>query len=363
MNDVMLREIQSQPGVLHENLPLFRSSASSEPLLSQTFKRLFITGCGDSFVAPFSLRHLYQEYLDIPVEVLPAMEASQYASFRPGDLLIGISVSGSVRRTVEAELSAHAAGARVLSISGNPASRLAQNSDATFTIPVRSLSRKTPHSVDYLVTLLALAVILEKMSGRRLDQLDLISGLVAKGLRESAESCSKGATHLAHSEHFYFLGAGPHWATAQYGAAKMWEAGGLLASAFELEEFAHGAHLMLKEGDAVIMIAPDGYSQRRAAEFVGGLGELGARVGVITDCSEQFRGFMTFPIPAIAEKWSPFTACLPLQLLCLGIANSLGLDVVSKIARVRNIDIFDRVQEIWTRETEEYPRMFVEKTK
>lgn len=356
MNDTMWLEIQSQPAALQENLGPLRTSAKNEALLAQSFKRIFIAGCGDSFIAPFALRQLYQEYLDVAVEPLPSMEASQYVRFRRDDLLICISVSGSVKRTVEAELSARAAGARVLAITGNRESRLAQNSDATLIMPVLSLSRKTPHSVDYLITLLALAVVLEILSGHRLEQLDTIGSVVGDGLRALVKPCTNASPELARCEHFYLLGAGPHWATAQYGAAKLWEAGGLLASAIELEEFAHGAHLMVKEGDAVFVIATEGYSLRRAAEFVTGFAALGARAYVITDSPGAFKGFSTFAIPSIAEEWSPFTACLPLQLLCWGIANSLGLDVISKIGCIPNINVFDGVQGFWTRETIEYPR-------
>jgi hypothetical protein len=84
------------------------------------------------------------------------------------------------------------------------------------------------------------------------------------------------APSLAAALRLILLGAGPNWGSAMYGAAKLWEAGGILALAQ-----AHGGHMLADERGAVVLAAPSGPAGDRAAEMLGGFLGLGLDVTVV----------------------------------------------------------------------------------
>jgi transposase len=84
------------------------------------------------------------------------------------------------------------------------------------------------------------------------------------------------APSLAAALRLILLGAGPNWGSAMYGAAKLWEAGGILALAQ-----AHGGPMLADERGAVVLAAPSGPAGDRAAEMLGGFLGLGLDVTVV----------------------------------------------------------------------------------
>jgi fructoselysine-6-P-deglycase FrlB-like protein len=199
---------------------------------------------------------------------------------------------------------------------------LAQLAAETLVLEFRSRSRKTPHTTDFLTTMLAVAAIVEWLQGHKLTGLDeLVDG--AQELVTAAEEPSRElAARFGASNRFTFLGAGPSLGVALYAAEKLWEAGGLEAHAFELEEFAHGAHLLVDAGDPVFIVAPPGKSSGRAAEIADGLAAIEARAVPIDG------GTANLP-----EEWSPFATAVAVQWLCHAIATEKGYDVVRKDGR------------------------------
>lgn len=354
MNELMALEIADQPGALRVSLPQLRTQATQLTLLPGG--ALHFTGSGDSYIAPLALRFAYQRYLSRPVEAWPAMEAAHYAPLLAGDTLVAISISGEARRTIEAAQSALNLGAQMVAIGGNAQSTLTRLATAALILPVASRSRATPHTIDYSLTLLALAVLLERLHGQPLTLLDALPDLVQQTLDMGEGPIATLAPHLAHAPKFCFLGAGPSYATALYAAAKFWEAAGIAAYTFQLEEFAHGPHLMLDPQDVVVVIAPAGPSLPRAFEICGGLDTLGLATVIVTDQPATFGTRTTLVTAQIDEPWSPFLTCLPLQQLCLQVANARGYDVVTKTGRLPDPQRWETAHKLWVRESKVRPR-------
>jgi fructoselysine-6-P-deglycase FrlB-like protein len=349
LNEIMLQEIQDQPQAMAESLPALRSQlAAMDPALLATLRFIF-TGSGDSYLAPLALKWAAMLHLSSEVHVVPALEAARYWPFRPTDLLVPISISGEAVRTAEAAASATQAQTRVLSITANPTSSLARASTASLIIPFHSRSRKTPHTTDYMTTLVALAALFEAAGKRRIELLDGLADTVGTVLGQLRDPCEAFARAIAGREHLYLLGGGPNRATAGYAAAKFWEAGGLRAFDFDAEEFAHGPHFLVNAGDPVLIIAPGSRGVARGRQLVDGLQHLEARAAVITDQPEPFSGVTTFAIPAVPDEWSPFFTALPLQLLCWAVSNEKGYDVVRKDGHIQNPEAYEKAHFSWVR--------------
>lgn len=349
LNEIMLNEILDQPQAVRESLPALRLQiAGLEPHLLRA-PRLVLTGSGDSFFAPLALKSAALAELASDVHAIPALQAARYWRFRPSDLVVPISVSGEAVRTLEAVQSARRAGARTLAITGNGASSLARVSRASLIVPFHSRSRQTPHTTDFMTTLVALAALVESSGPHHLDVLDSLAAKLQTALDQLLEPCRAYARSVASQERFYILGGGPDDATAQYGAAKFWEAGGLLALAFDSEEFAHGPHLTLDPGDVVLIVAAGSPGVSRALELVEGLRHLRAQVAVITDEPDAFHGLTTFPVPSVPPEWSPFYTTLPLQLICWAVATEKGYDVIRKDGRIRNPEDYEKAHWSWVR--------------
>jgi fructoselysine-6-P-deglycase FrlB-like protein len=302
---LMARELEVQPELLprvaHDLTELAR------PLRPAPGARVWVGGCGDGLFAARAMSRLWRgRGLDIrpasAAEMLWEVEAG------PGDMVVGISISGGTRRTVEALAAARAAGARTLAVTLNQDSALAREADAVLPLPYAPISRAIPHGLDYHVTLLALAVLTVDPDAAALGA--LFAARTPAHL-EAARHMAKG---LPDVPRFVFLGGGAALGSAEYGAAKMHEAGGLPAWAFEAENFAHGAQFALERGDHVTLCGAGGPADARTLALRDGLERLGATVGLA--------GFATAD-PLLAA----LDAGLACQALCLGVAERLDLDV------------------------------------
>jgi glucosamine--fructose-6-phosphate aminotransferase (isomerizing) len=331
----MRAEILDQPAALARCLASLRRQAEAAGL-RRPWDGAVLTGSGDSYLAPLALQYAARLHAGTPVAVLPAMEAAHYLPFSRDALVMAISVSGEARRTIAAARAARAAGAFVVAVSARPESTLARTAARCLVLEAPSRSRRTPHTTDFLTTLLAVAVVVEALAGGRLEPLDELPSLVGDLVAQLEEPCHALARDLAACTRFTFLGAGPSFAVAHYGAAKLWEAGGIEAHAFELEEFAHGPHFLVEAGDPVVLVAPPGRSAARAREIADGLGEVSARA-------------VALPVTELPEAWSPFATTVPVQWLAWALATEKGYDVVRKDGRHADPAPYERAHERWVR--------------
>ena len=139
----MIDQIKSLPRMLREQFQVLDELArrTLHPELVLSLKRIFITGCGDSHHATLNTELAFKTLTGLPVEVATSLQFGRYhAGFIPRtgpgtNLVIGISVSGEVSRTLEALLMAKQAGAAVLALTATPGSRVAQAGDILFQAP------------------------------------------------------------------------------------------------------------------------------------------------------------------------------------------------------------------------------------
>ncbi len=91
--------------------------------------RVYITGCGDSYCAGLACRDFFAKYAKVHVEVHHAMEFSKYICPTEVDekaIVLSISSSGRVARTVECALRAKQMQAYSIGVTSNPDGPLAK---------------------------------------------------------------------------------------------------------------------------------------------------------------------------------------------------------------------------------------------
>jgi glucosamine 6-phosphate synthetase-like amidotransferase/phosphosugar isomerase protein len=121
-----------------------------------------------------------------------------------------------------------------------------------------------------------------------------------------------------------FVGAGPHEAAAQFGAAKMCEGPQILGVATNLEEWAHEEYFVTEPGSPVVVVAPTGASSDRAREICDELRFLGADITIVTDAGAP-DGARVLPIaPGLREEQTALLTPLPLALVAFHLAASAG---------------------------------------
>jgi glucosamine--fructose-6-phosphate aminotransferase (isomerizing) len=332
--DTMREEIGMIPGLLRD-LP-----AQAEQLLrlarglaGSGIGHLYLTGCGDSAFAGAAAALAFRAYAGVEAEGIHALDLARYRVryLPPRSAVVCISFSGKVGRTIEAAVQARRFGHRVIVLTGNADSPLAQEADDIITLSVPTLGY-SPGTSTYLALLSALfelAVSWAEETGRdTADARMLLEAMpdLARRTLEAAEAPSRDAAQrLAESRWVTFLGAGPNEPTARFGAAKLFEGPGMLGVATNIEEWAHEEYFISGQGTPVVMVAPDGASYDRAAEILSELRAIGADAIVIGDHRPPLDPTTFIPIaPGLPEALSPLLTALPLSLLAFHLAQARG---------------------------------------
>jgi D-arabinose 5-phosphate isomerase GutQ len=243
--------------------------------------RVFLTGSGDSYCAALFGQWLMEE--GRRAFALPALEASQAAQhFRPGDTLIGISVSGRTVRVLEAARRALAVGAQVVAVTDNLQSPLAELASSVWPIyasPPEELwdTRYTDEYAkqyigyhhDVAQTKTFWAVLLTLVRGAQLEPdwhhlFDHTSTLLAPTFYESLFN---KANLWAESGQTFFLGSGWAKIAARFATYKMHEFN-RLALFTGIEEYCHTLYFITRSKDTIVMLVFDQDTAARAREIV-----------------------------------------------------------------------------------------------
>lgn len=172
-------------------------------------------------------------------------------------LVITSSVSGRVTRTVEAMRLASHKGALCVAITGHPQAPLAKAASRIIDCTIPALPNPDnvviPGVRSYRMTLIVqflLAIYIAETLGTISDhdaaslreQLVLTADAIEDTLADGEKQVRSLVKSLFDEDYFLFVGHGPHRATAEFSAAKVIEAAGLIAYGQDTEEWAHIQH-------------------------------------------------------------------------------------------------------------------------
>ncbi len=270
---------QERISALHQTLPSPRWPAASG--------RLILTGAGDSFCGALFGRWLLEQRGQ--VSGIPALQASQEAKHLSAqDLLVGISVSGRTARVLEAAERALAVGAKVVAVTDNSQSPLAQLASVVWPIyasPAEELRQTNyydehakqyvgyHHDVAQTKTFWAVLLTFIRAAQVKLDWQTLLDHTGFLLSSSFYEPLLNKASIWAQSGQTFFLGSGWARIIARFACYKMFEFN-RLAHFTGIEEFCHTHYFITKTSDTVVFLVDDHDVATRGAEIVPVIQEL-----------------------------------------------------------------------------------------
>ena len=162
----MIAQVESLPDMIRSEFKALdqraRQIMNFEDFLS--VKRIVITGCGDSHMAGVAAELAFEKLARIPTEPMRANTGGRYASpytlshFPRNPLVMGISVSGTTSRTLEAVQLFKNSGLPTMAIVGNPDSPIGKLGDMVMDCTAPDFG-PAPGVRSYRMSLLALYLL------------------------------------------------------------------------------------------------------------------------------------------------------------------------------------------------------------
>lgn len=314
---------------------------------ARVLRRLVISGCGDSLFAAISARLALERFSGLPCEPMDALECGRYAAVRfgPDVLVLGISNSGTTSRVIESIVLAARSGAATLALTGAAASPLERVAGAAVVRPVVGAgeregptARVERHLGEYIGTLAALfhlalwlgearGMTAERDTRQQTEAIEAAAVVAQRALVGTAPQVARVLDYLANTDRVFYLGAGPTYGTALFGAAKLVEEVPMCGVPQHLEEWAHLEYfLTMIEGErtrAVVMAPPDD-STDRAVEILQAIREdHGIAIAVTHPHEDAVCQAATAAIVVDGSVWegyAPMPYAVPVQLLGIALA-------------------------------------------
>jgi fructoselysine-6-P-deglycase FrlB-like protein len=337
----MLEDIRRQPaawsGLLERAGELGGFGAALAPDPGGT---VHVVGCGDGWFAARALALPAARGLGLPYLGVSALECLLYHAPRmtAADRVMAVSMSGDVDRTIEAWEAIAARGARGLAVTNGAGARLGRLAPSvSLELPV--LAPFLSGTATYTTTLLAAAFLLEGATAGagpadpawRIDRAIVAEAIGwLPGVIEEADRFARalaGSVAGRGAAGVRLLAAGPHLATADYGAAKLVELTRVRVWADDMEEFAHRQFWSADPRELVVYLAPSAGLARRAAEAAAALAEMGFPTAAIETAEHAVPpATHRLSLPAMPEWLALLVFPVALQLLGYHLARATDLD-------------------------------------
>jgi glucosamine--fructose-6-phosphate aminotransferase (isomerizing) len=343
----MIAQIERLPELIREQTPIIdqRIRRLLDHELCLSVKHIVTTGCGDSHMAAVATELAFEQLAGISTEPLNAMTAARYnlaanqSAFPGNPLLICISASGGVARTREALGVGKEAGATTLALTANTESPLASISDLVLDCSVPEYDH-APGVISYRVSMIALFLIAIRLAEVRAkitqDQASALRQQIASigdAVEATIEGCRDKVLEVVKAtrdhKNFVFVGDGPNYSTALFGAAKLLEAAGSHAMGQDTEEWAHLQYFANADTDTpTFVISPGGRGHNRAAEILDPMNRVGRySVGIVPEGDEVVGPNVDVVLPVIGsvpEMFSPMVYPVATELFAAYFADEIG---------------------------------------
>ncbi len=293
-------------------------------LAARELRRVVVIGCGDSWIAGTGVRLAVERLLGVVCEPYEAFDFEQYglATVDAATLVIGLSSSGNTAPVTAGLKATLAKGGYAIALSNTASAPMMRDFPAALLIKATRGGWPTQSSTAAMALMIALAIAVAKARGRGegeapglaadLAALPALIDSVATGFYDRAAALG---VELARADLMLLAGAGPHFAPAAFGAAKLKELAPIHAIAFPLEEYHH--YRTQKQGDPMFLIAPDAASRQRALETaIVSKGVGGHTIALVPEGETAFAPYVahTWHLPAVRAELAPLLYSVPLHL-------------------------------------------------
>jgi len=351
--DFMMEEILEQPLItklIAEDENILQIAKKIQKI---RFQNIVITGSGDSFCAAkygsylgknLLLNHTVEHYT--PYNLVNFTSHHNFTK----SIIIGVSVSGSTPRLIEAIRYAKKRGAYTIGITDNPKGKLATESDEIIFIhasPPESLET-TAYSIPgakdyigyhhdvaqtktYLANITVLSILIANITLKKKQAVNNVFesfSLIEKVLNMKSQFLSWGKTLSKCSEKIIFVGSGANSSTALFGAYKMFEFT-LNGYASDIEEYCHTHYFITNSNSSVIFLAPDQTSWERIMEIEPIIHEeIGASTLILAKddlVNETAQRHLSLPLPSF-EPLTPLVLTIPIELITYSLARERGFN-------------------------------------
>lgn len=296
-------------------------AAIAADLKGRPIRRIAMVGCGDSWVSGYGVRHVMERLLGAVAEPCEAFDFANYGLdvVDAETVVIGLSSSGKTEPVIDGLKGAAARGAYAIGLSNTLGSPLMEEFPGA--LHIRATRGGWPTQSSTAAMALKLALTAEVAEARGHDAAALRAALAA--LPDQVDAVSKAfydpardlAARLARADLVLLAGAGPYFAPAAFGAAKLKELAPIHAYAFPLEEYHH--YRTQKAGDPMFLIAPDAASHLRAAETaIMSRGSEGVCIALVPEGETEIAGIadVVWHLPEVAVETAPIVYSVPLHL-------------------------------------------------
>lgn len=298
-------------------------AAIGKDLAGRTLRRVVMVGCGDSWISGYGVRHALEQAFGCPCEPYEAFDFATYggATVDAETLVIGLSSSGKTEPVMEGLAASAQKGAYVVGMSNTLGSPLMEQFPGALHIRATRGGWPTQSSTAAMSLKIALASSVARAKGRMeiadrldaaLENLPAQVDTVATDFHARAQDLAK---RLASADLVLLTGAGPFYAPAAFGAAKLKELAPIHAIAFPLEEYHH--YRTQKSGDPMFLIAGDAASHTRALETaIMSHGEGGICIAIVPEGETEIAEIAdeSWHLPMVPDVVAPIVYSVPLHL-------------------------------------------------
>jgi glucosamine--fructose-6-phosphate aminotransferase (isomerizing) len=301
-------------------------------------------GCGDSWYCGIATRLAFEAWSGVPAEALQALEFSRYyGAYAPkNSLLVAISNSGRVSRTVEAVIHARHQGMKTVAGTSALESRIAKEAETTLDLGYAE-RRFAPGTSSYMASMLieyCIALYVAEVNGRmtvaqvneKLDEISAQADEIQKTIDANKPILENLAAQVQLTDKFVFIGGGPNYGTAFFSMAKIFEAARANAAGQELEEWAHEQYFITDKSTCTFVIAPPGAGVDRAREQLWAANEMGSTtVAVCSQKDSETASLGKVHAPVFSgpdEALTPLTYCIPGELFAFFFAVQKNLTML-----------------------------------
>ncbi len=343
----MLKEIYEQPRAVKDtaaaymedgNINLEKIGVSDDMLKS--LERIYIVACGSAYHVGLVGKYVFEELMDIPVEVDLASEF-RYRNPRlvKNSLVIIISQSGETADSLAALRLAKEKGVPVLSIVNVVGSSIARESDYvayTYAGPEISVATTKAYSTQLIVVyLMAVEGAFAKdiiNEGRKKELMDEIESLPEKieHILSDKDRIQWFASKYANAKDVFFIGRGIDYAISMEGSLKMKEISYIHSEAYAAGELKHGTISLIEDGVLVVGVVTQ---EKLFEKTISNLAEVRSRgaylMGLTTNGNYNIEDNADFAVyvPRTEQYFTTSLAIIPLQLLGYYVSVAKGLDV------------------------------------